>query len=272
LETGVLMAWTAVFDGEAPERVNRWLAHRGVCSRREAEVLIAAGRVRIDGAKVEDPGRKILPGQTLEVQDDDAATEAVTILVNKPPGLVSAHPELGQSEARSLLTGERAQGGEPPPPDDLSLPPAGRLDRESRGLLVLSSDGVVARAIISPASSLKKEYQVRVDGALTPDRIARLRHGLSLDGRPLKPAGVFRKGEDRLRFILTEGRNRQIRRMCELVGLRVTDLQRTRIGPLSLDGLPEGRWRRLTVTERRDLLAAGDPSQGPGSGPYPEVT
>ena len=266
------MAWTAVFDGEAPERVNRWLAHRGVCSRREAEALIAAGRVRIDGAEVADPGRKILPGQTLEVQDGEVAAEAVTILVNKPPGLVSAHPEPGQSEARSLLTGERALGGEPPPPDDLSLPPAGRLDRDSRGLLVLSSDGVVARAIISPGSTLKKEYQVRVAGALTPDRIARLRHGLSLDGRPLRPAGVFRKGEDRLRFVLTEGRNRQIRRMCELVGLRVTDLQRTRIGPLSLDGLPEGRWRRLTVSERRDLLAAGDPSQGPGSGPYPDET
>lgn len=267
------MSWSGSYDGDSPERVNRWLAHQGVCSRREAEALIAAGRVRIEGATVADPGRKILPGQTLEVIGEASPGEGpITILVNKPPGLVSAHPEPGQSEARSLLTGERAQGGEPPPPDDLSLPPAGRLDRESRGLLVLSSDGVVARAIISPASSLKKEYQVRVDGALTADRIARLRHGLSLDGRPLKPAGVFRKGEDRLRFILTEGRNRQIRRMCEMVGLRVVDLQRTRIGPLSLDGLPEGRWRRLTATERRDLLAAGDPSQGPGSGPFPEVT
>jgi 23S rRNA pseudouridine2604 synthase len=129
---------------------------------------------------------------------------------------------------------------------------------------------VVARTLISPASTLKKEYQVRVAGGLTPEQIARLRHGLSLDGRPLKPAGVFRKGEDRLRIVLTEGRNRQIRRMCEMVGLRVTDLQRTRIGPLSLDGLPEGRWRILTAAERRDLLAADVPSQGRGSGPYPE--
>ena len=267
------MAWSAVFKGDAPERVNRWLAHQGVCSRREAEALIAEGRIRIEGETVADPGRKILPGQTLEVIDEAAPGEGpVTILVNKPPGLVSAHPEAGQAEARSLLTEDRAEGGEPPPPTDLSLPPAGRLDRESRGLLVLSSDGVVARAIISPASILKKEYQVRVAGALTADRIARLRHGLSLDGRALKPAGVFRKGEDRLRFVLTEGRNRQIRRMCELVGLRVTDLQRTRIGPLSLEGLPEGRWRRLTAPERRDLLARGDPSQGPGPGPYPEQT
>ncbi|MCA3726896.1 MAG: rRNA pseudouridine synthase, partial [Phenylobacterium sp.] len=86
--------------------------------------------------------------------------------------------------------------------------------------------------------------------------IAQLRHGLSLDGRALKPAGVFRKGEDRLRFILEEGRNRQIRRMCEQVGLRVVDLFRTRIGPLSLDGLPEGRWRYLSPSERQALLTA----------------
>jgi 23S rRNA pseudouridine2604 synthase len=259
------MPWTSVFAGDAPERVNRWLAHMGVCSRREAEALIAAGRVRIDGAKVEDPGRKILPGQTLEVIDEAAPGEGpVTVLVNKPVGLVSAHPAPGQEEARSLLTAACAFAGEPPPPEALSLPPAGRLDRDSRGLLVLTSDGVVARAIISPDSPLTKEYQVRVAGALTPDRISRLRHGLSLDGRALKPAGVFRKGEDRLRFVLSEGRNRQIRRMCELVGLRVIDLHRTRIGPLALEGLPEGRWRFLAPEERRALLAEAGPSQASG--------
>jgi 23S rRNA pseudouridine2604 synthase len=256
------MAWSAVFNGDAPERVNRWLAHQGVCSRREAEALIAEGRVRIEGETVADPGRKILPGQTLEVIAEAVPGEGpVTVLVNKPVGLVSAHPAPGQEEARSLLTAARAFAGEPPPPEALSLPPAGRLDRDSRGLLVLTSDGVVARAIISPDSPLTKEYQVRVAGALTPDRIARLRHGLSLDGRALKPAGVFRKGEDRLRFVLSEGRNRQIRRMCELVGLRVIDLHRTRIGSLALDGLPEGRWRFLTPEERRALLAEAGPSQ-----------
>lgn len=259
------MSWSGRFDGEAPERVNRWLAHQGVCSRREAEALIASGRVRIDGETVADPGRKILPGQVLQVIDGASTGEGpVTVLVNKPPGLVSAHPAPGQDEARSLLTAARAFAGEPPPPEDQSLPPAGRLDRDSRGLLVLTSDGVVARAIISPDSTLTKEYQVRVAGALTPERIARLRHGLSLDGRALKPAGVFRKGEDRLRFVLSEGRNRQIRRMCELVGLRVIDLHRTRIGPLDLDGLPEGRWRYLGADERRALLAGAGPSQASG--------
>lgn len=257
------MAWSSVYDGEAPERVNRWLAHRGVCSRREAEALIAAGRVRIDGEVVSDAGRKILPGQSLEVADSSVAGEGpMTVLVNKPPGLVSAHPAPGQDEARSLLVPGRAAQGETPPAPEASLPPAGRLDRESRGLLVLTSDGVVARALIAPDTDLRKTYEVRVEGRLTPTVIDRLRHGLSLDGRPLKPAGVFRKGEDRLRFVLTEGRNRQIRRMCELVGLRVVDLQRTRIGPLSLEGLPEGRWRFLTPEERRRLLSGDHPSQG----------
>ncbi|MCA3740889.1 MAG: rRNA pseudouridine synthase [Phenylobacterium sp.] len=251
------MAWTAVFDGEAPERVNRWLAHRGVCSRREAEALIAAGRVWIDGEVVGDPGRKILPGQTLAVRDGESGVDpAVSVLIHKPPGLVSAHPAPGQDEARRLIVPDRAALGESPPPPDVSLPPAGRLDRESRGLLILTSDGVVARALIAPETRIAKTYEVRVDGRLTPGAIAQLRHGLSLDGRALKPAGVFRKGEDRLRFILEEGRNRQIRRMCEQVGLRVVDLFRTRIGPLSLDGLPEGRWRYLSPSERQALLTA----------------
>lgn len=120
----------------------------------------------------------------------------------------------------------------------------------------------MARALIAPDTDLRKTYEVRVEGRLTPAVIDRLSHGLSLDGRPLKPAGVFHKGENRLRFVLTEGRNRQIRRMCELVGLRVVDLQRTRIGPLSLEGLPEGRWRFLTPEERRRLLSGDHPSQG----------
>ncbi|MFO0438215.1 MAG: S4 domain-containing protein, partial [Phenylobacterium sp.] len=128
------MAWSAVFNGDAPERVNRWLAHQGVCSRREADALIAEGRIRIEGETVADPGRKILPGQTLEVIDEASPGEGpVTILVNKPPGLVSAHPEPGQAEARSLLTAERAEGCYLPPTSDRCLAPAGRMDRESRG-------------------------------------------------------------------------------------------------------------------------------------------
>ena len=154
---------------------------------------------------------------------------------------------------RLLKTANRIGDGETPT-RDASLPPIGRLDEDSRGLLLLSSDGVVAKAVIGPQSDLDKEYLVVVEGAVTEARLSRLRHGLELDGRQLKPARVTQIEPQRLRFILREGRNRQIRRMCEMVGLEVVDLHRIRIGPLSLGDLPEGRWRHLTPAERQALI------------------
>jgi 23S rRNA pseudouridine2604 synthase len=262
------MAWRRTYDLAEPQRVNRWLAQSGVCSRREAEALIARGLISIDGAVVEDAGRKIRAGQTLILADGQpgaaghgaGAPGPLTVILNKPVGVVSGQPEPGQIPAARLLTRVALVGASPIIPDrETSLPPAGRLDRDSRGLLVLSSDGVVAKAIIGPASRLDKEYQVVVAGAVTEARLARLRHGLELDGRRLKPAQVTVIGDQRLRFVLREGRNRQIRRMCDLVGLKVVDLLRVRIGPLRLEGLPEGRWRALTAGERRALLAAAAP-------------
>jgi len=129
-----------------------------------------------------------------------------------------------------------------------------RLDEDSRGLLMVSSDGVVAKAVIGPESDLDKEYMVRVEGQISQGKLDRLCHGLELDGRKLRPAKVsLIRGQD-LKFILREGRKRQIRRMCELVGLEVVDLFRTRIGPIRLDGLKEGQWRHLTPEERQALL------------------
>lgn len=252
------MAWTRRYDEAEPQRVNRWLAQSGVCSRREAEGLIERGLVSIDGEAVSDPGRKILPGQTLTLADSAQATidGGLTVVLHKPVGVVSAQPEPGQVPAVRLLT-RRALVGESPsiPGRDTSLAPLGRLDMDSRGLLILSEDGVLAKAIIGPASDLEKEYLVRVAGQITDVRIQKLRHGLELDGRQLKPAKVTLAGERTLRFILKEGRNRQIRRMCDLVDLRVTDLYRVRIGPLKLGDLPEGRWRALTPEERAALIA-----------------
>ncbi len=254
------MAWTRRYEETEPQRVNRWLARSGVCSRREAEALIARGLVSIDGVAVVDAGHKIAAGQTLVLADDArAALEgALTVLLHKPVGVVSAQPEPGQVPAARLLTREALVGESPVIPDrDTSLAPVGRLDRDSRGLLILSEDGVVAKAVIGPDSALEKEYQVRVTGPVTEEALGLLRHGLSLDGRKLKPAEVTPIGPQRLRFVLKEGRNRQIRRMCELVGLSVVDLLRVRIGPLRLDGLPEGRWRVLSPDERRALVGAG---------------
>lgn len=250
------MAWTKTYAGAEPQRVNKWLAAEGVCSRREAEELIAKGLVRIDGAVVEDPGRKIAPGQSIEVSDGGAQAQ-ISVVINKPVGVVSAQPEAGQTPAVRLLTKDNLIGSAPVMPNrHSSLAPLGRLDQDSRGLLLLSEDGVLAKALIGPDSKLDKEYLVRVVGAVSESKLALLRHGLSLDGRLLKPAKVTAVEPQRLRFILNEGRNRQIRRMCEAVDLEVTDLLRLRIGPLKLGDLQEGKWRALASTERQALIAA----------------
>jgi 23S rRNA pseudouridine2604 synthase len=249
------MPWRKTYDGDAPQRVNKWLASEGVCSRREAEDLIAKGLVSIDGQRVDDPGRKILPGQSIEV-GEASRRPPLSVALNKPVGIVSAQPEGDQTPAARLLTRANLVGAPTRMPTKRTrLAPLGRLDQDSRGLLLLSEDGVLAKAVIGPDSRIDKEYLVRVHGAITNEKLGLLRHGLSLDGRVLKPAKVTTAGAQLLRFTLTEGRNRQIRRMCEAVDLEVTDLQRVRIGPLSLD-LPEGKWRPLTAEERESLLRA----------------
>lgn len=250
------MAWTKTYAGAEPQRVNKWLASEGVCSRREAEDLIAQGLVRIDGAVVDDPGRKIAPGQSIEVAQPSTKPQ-ISAVLNKPVGVVSAQPEAGQVPAARLLTRENLVGAASAMPDrNTSLAPLGRLDQDSRGLLLLSEDGVLAKALIGPESKLDKEYLVRVTGAVNEKKLALLRHGLSLDGRQLKPAKITQIEPQRLRFVLNEGRNRQIRRMCELVDLEVTDLLRLRIGTLKLGDLQEGKWRALTAPERTALIAA----------------
>lgn len=250
------MSFSKTYDGHEPVRINKWLGQTGVCSRREADALIADGLVSVDGAVVADAGRKLEPGQTLTLNDRATAVlaEGVTIVMHKPMGYVSGQPEPDKLPAVRLVTDNNRVGEGVTPADEVSLPPIGRLDEDSRGLLLLSSDGVVAKAVIGPESDLDKEYLVRVTGDITEKKLKILRHGLMLDGRQLKPAYVSRMESFRLKFILREGRNRQIRRMCEMVDLEVVDLIRVRIGPLKLDNLPEGKWRMLTPEERTALV------------------
>ncbi|HEY0102066.1 MAG TPA: pseudouridine synthase [Brevundimonas sp.] len=253
------MAFSRTYDGPEPVRINKWLGQTGVCSRREADALIADGLVSVDGQVVADAGRKLEPGQTLTLNDraTEALAEGVTIVMHKPMGYVSGQPEPNKLPAVRLVTDNNRVGDGLTPADEVSLPPIGRLDEDSRGLLLLSSDGVVAKAVIGPQSDLDKEYLVRVTGDITEKKLKILRHGLMLDGRQLKPAWVSRMESFRLKFILREGRNRQIRRMCEMVDLEVVDLIRVRIGPLKLDNLPEGKWRMLTAEERAALVGQG---------------
>ncbi len=258
--------FSRAYSGPAPVRVNKWLAEQGVCSRREADDLIARGLISIDGVAIEEAGRKIEPGQTLSLSSVAEARlrDKLSIVLHKPVGYVSGTPEGDQIPAVRLVTKDRRYGetGRAPGPG-ARLAPIGRLDQDSRGLLILSEDGVLAKAVIGPDSAVEKEYLVRVRGGVTEAKLERLRHGLALDERELRPAKVTQVADQTLRFILKEGRKRQIRRMCDLVDLRVIDLVRLRVGPVDLADLPEGEWRPLSADERRKLLEAPQPARVP---------
>ncbi|NIO40015.1 MAG: pseudouridine synthase, partial [Burkholderiales bacterium] len=219
------------------------MAERGMCSRREADEYIARGWVYVDGKKVEKLGTRADPNANITLDKRTAATGKVTILLNKPVGYVSGQAENGYRPATALITPDNRYTA------DLSrkrfvrqhlngLAPAGRLDIDSTGLLVLTQDGRVAKRLIGPDSTIEKEYLVRVEGKLSNNDLQLLNHGLKLDGKPLKPAKVSWQNEHQLRFVLREGKKRQIRRMCQLVGLKVTGLKRTRIGRVTLAKLP----------------------------------
>lgn len=231
------------------------MAQRGLCSRREADEYIRRGLVFVDGVRIDVLGTKVLPHQavTLAPAAEQQQQSLVTILLNKPIGYVSGQPEQGYRPAVELLTPEN-RAAEFPGPDFerehlRGLAPAGRLDIDSKGLLVFTQDGRLARQLTGENSEIEKEYLVRVEGELDEAGLARLRHGLSLDNKPLKPARVEWLNADQLRFVLMEGRKRQIRRMCEQVGLDVTGLKRVRIGKIALGKLPEGEWRFLRPDE-----------------------
>jgi 23S rRNA pseudouridine2604 synthase len=237
-------------------RLSKLMSQRGLCSRREADKFIEQGWVLVDGERVTELGTKVYPAQKIML-DKAAQTlqlDQATLLLNKPIGYVSGQPEPGYRPAISLVNyGSRFEGDRSPqrfnPMHLRGLAPAGRLDIDSSGLLVFTQDGRIARQLIGEGSEIDKEYLVRVEGRLPARGLALLNHGLSLDGEVLKPASVVWQNKDQLRFILREGKKRQIRRMCELVGLKVTGLKRVRIGRVRLGDLPLGEWRYLRPGE-----------------------
>ena len=252
------------FDPAAPrrddQRLSKVLAERGIASRREADDWIAAGWVKVDG-EMAVLGARVFPSQVITVDEEARTQQAhrVTILLHKPIGYVSGQAEDGYEPASVLVTQANHWPEDPSrerwhPGHARGIAPAGRLDIDSTGLLVLTQDGRIARHLIGEDSDVEKEYLVRVEyprGGQLPDTdLDRLRHGLWLDGKELRPAKVSWANEDQLRFVLREGRKRQIRRMCEAVGLVVTGLKRVRIGSVVLGKLPVGQWRYLREDER----------------------
>ncbi len=233
------------------------MSEQGLCSRREADDYIAKGWVKVDGEVVSELGTRILPAQKITLERAAQARQQgrVTILLHKPMGYVSGQAEEGYKPAILLLDAASRWTEDATPTrfhrsQLLGLAPAGRLDIDSTGLLVLTQDGRVAKQLVGEDSPVEKEYLVRVQGKLVGNGLALLNHGLSLDGKKLKPAKVSWQNDDQLRFILQEGKKRQIRRMCEMVGLKVTALKRVRIGKVRLGDLPQGQWRYLREDEK----------------------
>jgi 23S rRNA pseudouridine2604 synthase len=260
-------------------RLNKRMADLGLCSRREADAWIARGWVMVNGAPAV-MGQPVPPDAHIEVLPQARHQQAgqVTILLNKPMGYVSGQPEDGREAAATLIGAPSQWRGDAAQPADgrrfapehtRGLAPCGRLDIDSVGLLVLTQDGRVARTLIGEGSGVDKEYLVRVQYApngpqgpgvvaqnvqaiFPAEGLARLRHGLLLDDQPLKPAQVEWQNPEQLRFVLVEGKKRQIRRMCEQVGLHVVGLKRVRIGKVVLGNLPVGQWRYLRPDESFD--------------------
>ena len=260
-------------DAEDGERLSKRMGELKLASRREADEWIAAGWVRVNG-KVAVLGQRVVGDVQIDI--DPAArqqqAELVTVLLHKPIGYVSGQAEDGYEPAVVLFQPENRwkedpSGIKPNAGHHRNLAPAGRLDIDSTGLLVLTQDGRIARVLIGDDSDVEKEYLVRVEyvglpgadpvpegtlpnAALSNNKLALLNHGLSLDGEELKPAKVSWQNEQQLRFVLREGKKRQIRRMCELVGLKVVGLKRVRIGRIPLGHLPVGQWRYLAPWEK----------------------
>jgi 23S rRNA pseudouridine2604 synthase len=240
-----------------PLRLSKLMSERGLCSRREADEYIAQGLVRVNGEIISELGTKVMPDVsiTLEALAMRNQKSLVTIIMNKPIGYVSAQPEPGSGyEPAIRLVNDRNQFGMQKRVlrrgDLQGIAVVGRLDIDSQGLLIFTQDGRLAKKIIGENSNIEKEYIVRVtytgaERSLPPDKLKLLNFGLSIDGEKLKPAIVEWINDDQLRFILKEGKKRQIRKMCEQVGLQVNGLKRVRIGKISLGKIPEGQWRFL---------------------------
>lgn len=227
------------------ERLQKVLALHGFGSRRSCEELIASGRVSVNGSIAE-------LGRRVDVRTDTVAVDGVVIgvepglvyyLLNKPSRVVttSSDPE-GRPTVLDLV---------PPEPRVFAV---GRLDFDTEGLLLLTNDGTLAQQIAHPSGGIDKEYVAEVSGGrVSSGAIRRLREGVEIDGERTAPARVSQPADGVLRIVIHEGRNRQVRRMCEAVGHPVTRLVRIRIGPLRDSSLPPGKWRELTQGELRAL-------------------
>ena len=237
-------------------RLSKLMSERGIASRREADRLIEKGLVLVNGKTVSELGARVDPDDQISLKKEglEIQKKKLTILLNKPLGYVSCQPEDGYREALELIQeknrDKKFKTEKKLPKKLIKFAVAGRLDINSKGLLVLTQDGQIAKQLIGENSSVEKEYLVRIQGEISPLKLKKLTHGIKLDGQELKRAKIDQIDTDFLRFTLKEGKKRQIRRMCEEVGLKVTSIKRVRIGKVKLGSLKVGCWRYLEKDEK----------------------
>jgi len=233
-----------VASAEGGERLQKVLARAGFGSRRVCEDLIAAGRVEVDGEVA-------VLGRRVDVDADRVVVDGVPVsirpglvyyLLNKPAGVVTTADDPQRRPTVVELV-----------PDDPRVFPVGRLDIDTEGLLLLTNDGDLTHRLTHPSFGVEKEYLVQVDGEPSPAQLRRLREGVALDDGVTAPAKASSPSPGVLRITIHEGRNRQVRRMCDAIGHPVRRLVRTRIGPIADRDLGPGEWRPLTVDEVRAL-------------------
>ncbi len=225
-------------------RLSKLMGQRGLCSRREADKLIADGLVEVDGVLVTELGSKVDPNCSVKILEEgkESLNDKVTIALHKPRDYVSSQPEDDYTSALELIRKYNYFGDDYEHVERKGLAPLGRLDIDSTGLILYSQNGVLAKKIIGENSDVDKEYEVNVTGGISEETMGKLRYGLSLDGVKLKRAKVTKVSSTKMIFVLNQGRKRQIRRMCELVGLKTTRIHRIRVGKLKIGDLPEGKW------------------------------
>ena len=228
-------------------RLNKYIAECGICSRRKADILIESGKVLVNDIVIKDLGVKIddakdqikVDGKTISKEN-----EFVYIMLNKPKGYVTTNSEqFGRKSVLDLID------------TNYRIFPIGRLDMYTEGLLLLTNDGEFANKLMHPKNKVEKTYIASVKGNITEDKIEHLRNGIDIGGYITKPAKVriISKENNELEIKISEGKNRQVRKMCEAVGLKVLNLKRTSIGKLNLDNLKVGKYKYLNKNEIRNI-------------------
>lgn len=223
-------------------RINKYLSSSGCCSRREADRLLAAGRVTIDGEPAV-PGSQVNPGQEVRLDGRviTRSEESILIAFHKPAGIVCTSSRKEKNNIIDFLH------------FDSRIYPVGRLDKESTGLILLTNNGEITDRILRGRNGHEKEYEVRVHKPMKPEIIRAMEQGVPILGTMTRPCRIVMLDERTFRMVLTQGLNRQIRRMCDYFGYHVTSLKRIRIMNIELGGLPAGQWRHVTEEERRLL-------------------